>query len=180
MRGNLLIGPVRYWLHHALGWLGIWIVFSIGILADPAPKIELTNVKYTAGLCLGGFFISHILRALVHRFRWESLPWGKAPSQGSYPLLPMWCCGSNVIGAFCGYALNLWKSASRAKSRNGQQVPPPVRRCCQAGPRLTLATNSKSGFKRCRLIGFVSIPRSKSQSCGRSDIRLIHTSCSIA
>jgi two-component system LytT family sensor kinase len=87
IRSNLLIGPARYWIHHALGWLGIWIVFSIGILADPAPQIELTNVKYTAGLCLGGFFISHILRALLHRFRWESLPWGKL-----VPRVVILCC----------------------------------------------------------------------------------------
>jgi LytS/YehU family sensor histidine kinase len=26
---------------------------------------------------VGGFFVSHVLRVLIHRFRWKSLPWGK-------------------------------------------------------------------------------------------------------
>jgi sensor histidine kinase YesM len=77
MRDNAFIGPARYWSLHALGWLSIWLVFSIGILADPAPQIELTNVKFTTGLCVGGFFVSHVLRVLIHRLGWKSLPWGK-------------------------------------------------------------------------------------------------------
>jgi sensor histidine kinase YesM len=77
MRVNAFIGPARYWSLHAVGWLSIWLVFSIGILADPAPQIELTNVKFTTGLCVGGFFASHVLRVLIHRLGWKSLPWGK-------------------------------------------------------------------------------------------------------
>jgi hypothetical protein len=68
IRGNVVTAAARYWILHALGWISIWIVFSIGILADPAPQIELTNVKYTTGLCVGGFFVSHFLRVLIHRF----------------------------------------------------------------------------------------------------------------
>jgi two-component system, LytTR family, sensor kinase len=77
IRGNVVTAAARYWILHALGWISIWIVFSIGILADPAPQIELTNVKYTTGLCVGGFFVSHFLRVLIHRFGWKSLPWEK-------------------------------------------------------------------------------------------------------
>jgi two-component system LytT family sensor kinase len=91
VHGGPLVGPAKYWFYHALGWLSIWIVFSIGILADPAPQIELTNVKYTAGLCLGGFFISHVLRLLIHWFRWEALTWGKL-----VPKVVILCC---VLGA---------------------------------------------------------------------------------
>jgi two-component system, LytTR family, sensor kinase len=91
VHGGNLVGPAKYWFYHALGWLSIWIVFSIGILADPAPQIELTNVKYTAGLCLGGFFISHVVRLLICRFRWEALTWGKL-----VPKVVVLCC---VLGA---------------------------------------------------------------------------------
>jgi two-component system, LytTR family, sensor kinase len=91
VHGSPLVGPAKYWFYHALGWLSIWIVFSIGILVDPAPQIELTNVRYTAGLCLGGFFISHVLRLLIHRFRWEALTWGKL-----VPKVVILCC---VLGA---------------------------------------------------------------------------------
>jgi two-component system LytT family sensor kinase len=94
MRGDPLLGPAKYWIYHALGWLSIWIVFSIGILADPAPQIELTNVRYTAGLCLGGFFISHVLRSLIHRFRWKSLPWGRL-----VPRVVILCCLLGVLEA---------------------------------------------------------------------------------
>jgi two-component system, LytTR family, sensor kinase len=85
------IGPARYWIFHALGWLSIWIVFSIGILVDPAPQIEITNVKYTTGLCVGGFFVSHVLRFLIHRLRWKSLPWGEL-----VPRVILLCC---LLGA---------------------------------------------------------------------------------
>jgi two-component system, LytTR family, sensor kinase len=77
MQHNAFVAPARYWILHALGWFSIWVVFSIGILADPAPQIELTNVKFTTGLCVGGFLVSHILRGLIHRLGWKSLPWGK-------------------------------------------------------------------------------------------------------
>src|SRR3981081_198605 len=91
MLARPFIGPARYWIFHALGWLSIWTVFSIGILADPAPQIELTNVKYTTGLCVGGFFVSHILRLLIHRLSWKSLPWGEL-----VPRVILLCC---VLGA---------------------------------------------------------------------------------
>jgi sensor histidine kinase YesM len=94
MRDNAFVDPARYWILHALGWLSIWIVFSIGILADPAPQIELTNVKYTGGLCVGGFFVSHVLRVLLRRFRWKSLPWGKL-----VPRVILLCCLLGAIEA---------------------------------------------------------------------------------
>jgi LytS/YehU family sensor histidine kinase len=91
---NAFVGPVRYWILHALGWLSIWVVFSIGILADPAPQIELTNVKFTTGLCVGGFFVSHVLRVLIHRLGWKSLPWGKL-----VPKVILLCCLLGAIEA---------------------------------------------------------------------------------
>jgi hypothetical protein len=82
-----LMGSTRYWIFHVLGWLSIWIVFSIGILADPAPQIELTNVKFTTGLCVGGFFASHVLRFLIHRLGWKRRPWGEL-----VPRVILLCC----------------------------------------------------------------------------------------
>lgn len=72
-----LVGRASYWIFHALSWLSIWVVFSIGILADPAPQIELTNVRFTTGLCVGGFLVSHILHVLIDRLGWNGLPWRK-------------------------------------------------------------------------------------------------------
>jgi two-component system LytT family sensor kinase len=86
-----LMGSTRYWIFHVLGWLSIWIVFSIGILADPAPQIELTNVKFTTGLCVGGFFASHVLRFLIHRLGWKRRPWGEL-----VPRVILLCC---LLGA---------------------------------------------------------------------------------
>ena len=77
IRDKAFAGPASYWVFHALSWLSIWVVFSIGILADPAPQIELTNVKFTTGLCVGGLFVSHVLHVLIDRFGWKSLPWRK-------------------------------------------------------------------------------------------------------
>ena len=77
IRDKAFVRPVSYWVFHALSWLSIWVVFSIGILADPAPQIELTNVKFTTGLCVGGFVVSHVLHILIDRLGWKSLPWGK-------------------------------------------------------------------------------------------------------
>ena len=94
IRGKVVTGAARYWILHALGWISIWIVFSIGILADPAPQIELTNVKYTTGLCIGGFFFSHFLRVLIHRFRWKSLPWERL-----VPRVILLCCLLGAIQA---------------------------------------------------------------------------------
>jgi two-component system, LytTR family, sensor kinase len=94
IRGNVVTGAAKYWIFHALGWISIWIVFSIGILADPAPRIELTNVKYTTGLCIGGFFFSHSLRVLIHRFRWKSLPWERL-----VPRVILLCCLLGAIEA---------------------------------------------------------------------------------
>ena len=93
MRDNV-VTAARYSILHAVGWLSIWIVFSIGILADPAPQIELTNVKYTTGLCVGGFFFSHFVRVLIHRFRWKLLPWEKL-----VPRVILLCCLLGAIEA---------------------------------------------------------------------------------
>src|ERR1700757_4870293 len=94
IRNNIVTATARYWILHAFGWLSIWIVFSIGILADPAPQIELTNVKFTTGLCVGGFFVSHVLRVLIHRLGWKSLPWGKL-----VPKVILLCCLLGAIEA---------------------------------------------------------------------------------